>query len=164
MARQKNLSRYVVTGNFHVMIMKLIFRWIQVCWNFKSSEWHFLLHFRKTIQYLLDNHLVDVTSIILSEGTPQVRSGRNQTHSLRVDEDGTLHSNYVQNRFVNKQLCLALIWISKSYKNSPLKTLLHNSWPVVPDCKYTHTVCFIWQLYIFLAYHALCSRNFKDVI
>ena len=58
----------------------------------------YIYFFRETVRYLLDNHLVDVSSIILSEGTPQMRNGKNQTHSLHVSEDGTLHSNFVQNR------------------------------------------------------------------
>lgn len=59
-----------------------------------------MLSYRDTIRYLLDNHLVDVTSIILSEGVPLMKNthNANRTHSLHFGDDGSLHSNYVQNR------------------------------------------------------------------
>ena len=68
--------------------------------------------FRDTIRYLLDNHLIDVTSIILSEGVPFMKStpaNANRTHSLHFGDDGSLHSTYVQNRYVfNSQNQLSL--------------------------------------------------------
>ena len=58
------------------------------------------LIFRDTIRYLLDNHLVDVTSIILSEGVPLMKNTQdpNRTHSLHFGDDGSLHSHFVRNR------------------------------------------------------------------
>ena len=71
-------------------------------YNFESFLYIFFLFFSDTVRYLLDNHLVDVTSIILSEGVPlmknTLRPNANRTHSLHFGDDGSLHSNYVQNR------------------------------------------------------------------
>ena len=66
----------------------------------------FFQFFRDTIRYLLDNHLVDVTSIILSEGVPLMKNTQispNRTHSLHFGDDGSLHSHFVRNRWAKTQ-------------------------------------------------------------
>ena len=56
----------------------------------------FFLFFRQTIQYLLDNHLFDVSSVILSEGIPASDfGGRDLTNTLEIETDGNPKSNFV---------------------------------------------------------------------
>jgi hypothetical protein len=52
-------------------------------------------NFRQTIQYLLENHLFDIGSVILSEGIPASEfGGRDKTNSLDFGENGKPKSTF----------------------------------------------------------------------
>ena len=73
-----------------------------------NSQKIFTIFFRQTIQYLLDNHLFDVRSVILSEGIPASEfGGQDQTNSLDFNKNGKPETVFVE-RYVSILIFVAV--------------------------------------------------------
>ena len=80
------------------------------------------IFFRQTIQYLLDNHLFDVRSVILSEGIPASEfGGHDKTNSLDFNKNGKPETVFVE-RYVSILIFIAFFYSTLQFSQIFLST------------------------------------------